>query len=171
MKAAPSAFVMLMLVLTGVMWLKAGEVRHEYGGPAEMKGAKAVFIDTGSQLTVRTAIADTIRKELPGLTIAERIDEAEIVLDFTLEIDRRTAAGGIVIFGGIGTPGSHGGVDIYQPAETTWEYGRGLVYRPLGKDVIRILMEFRGQKSTILQRSPARQFARKFVDEFQKANR
>jgi|GEM_PF-2617348 len=171
MRPLTTLLVVLLLTMPGVMWLKAGKAVYEYGNPAELRGVTVVFIDTGSQLTVRDTIAAEIRKRLPDLTIAERIEEARIVLDFTLEIDRRGDSGGMVIYGGIGSLGSHGGVDIYAPTETTREIGHGLVYRPLGEGAIRILLEFSGRKTTVLQRSPARQFARKFVDEYRKANR
>jgi hypothetical protein len=171
MRPLTTLVVVMLLAMTGVMWLKAGKVGYEYGKPDELKGVSVIFIDTGSQLTVRNIIADEIGKKLPELSIAENIGQAEIVLDFTLEIDRQADQGGIVIYGGIGTLGSHGGVDIYQPVETTREHGHGLIYRPLGEDAIRILLEYRSKKSTMFHRSPAIQFARKFVDEFQKANR
>lgn len=165
-------FLPVILILAGALVVCAADPIIEYGAPSELRGLTRIFIDTGTNLETRNVIAAEIHKKLPALTIVERIEAAQVVLDFTGETHVYRDPGGGTVYFGTGTQSpSYYGVDVTAPSSTTEHTGHGLVYLPVSADAIRVVLEHNDLKGTFSKKGPAKKFAKKFIKAYRTANR
>jgi len=142
----------------------------EYGSPAELKGVTKIFVYTGLELEVRNNIVKEITKRLESIEVTNRPEEAEVILMF--------AADSSTFLAGIGTTSNTTsfGTTSNTTSTTTPNYqsvitGDGTVIRVLDKGRLRLIMQFGDSRHSVFERRPSTNFARKFVEEYQKANR
>ena len=164
-----------LFLLAVFAWLTVGlgaaEPEFEYGGIEDFKDVSRIYIDTGTRLNLRNEIADRIRKKIPHLVVTNKPDEAELILDFTLDKRRGFSADGIMVQLGAGSGGpAYFGVSLASSLMTTDQEGHGLVYRQLEENKIRILMEFSGSKKFLFQSSPVKKFAKQFIRAYSEVN-
>ena len=139
----------------------------EYGSPSELKGVTKIFIDTGTELEVRSNIIKEInksQKKMPNLIVVNSPEEADVILVF--------AADSSSYMSGVTTnpPIDEGGATTSTPTYRTVVAGGGYVIKPVSANRVRILMDFGDSRTTRFERRPSTNFARKFVKEYLKAN-
>ncbi len=180
----------LVLVLgAGASTLAMGQERAvepevEYGSAAELAGVRRVFIHAGDDLDARNAIVAHLRKELPSLEIADRADEADVVLAFGGS-KREVSAGTNTMTDQNDTqeckpdPKNKDRLKCRSRSTTvetttemtqTIEEGRGTVYRRTAAGGRRLLLDYKDTKRSFLERKPATNFARHFVKHYRQAN-
>lgn len=127
----------------------------EYGHPDELRGVKKVFVDTGTDIELRNHILEEIRKRLPDLTIVSAPEGADIHLRFALKEERNY---GVIVpvRSGIGVP---------------YSVGVGSVVKVIGDDRVRVLLSFKDSRTRFGERRPSTNFAREFVQAYQRANK
>ena len=54
----------------------------EYGDPDELRGVTRVFVDTDTDLGLRRAVREELRKKLPNLRVVSRPEDADLHLRF-----------------------------------------------------------------------------------------
>jgi hypothetical protein len=59
----------------------------EYGRAAEIKGVQKVFVSVGPEITMRNDMAEQLERELPGLKITDRAEDAEAVIAIVPDSD------------------------------------------------------------------------------------
>jgi hypothetical protein len=127
----------------------------EYGHPGELRGVKKVFVDTGTDIDLRNHVLEEIQKRLPDLTIVSAPEDADIHLRFSLKEERNY--GTVVPVGGrIGVP---------------YSVGVGSVVKVLSDDRVRVLLSFKDSRTRFGERRPSTNFAREFVQAYQRANK
>ena len=127
----------------------------EYGHPSELRGVKKVFVDAGTDIELRNHILEEIRKRLPDLTIVSAPEGADIHLRFSLKEERNYRV--VVPAGGrIGVP---------------YSVGVGSVVKVLSDDRVRVLLSFKDSRTRFGERRPSTNFAREFVQAYQRANK
>jgi hypothetical protein len=127
----------------------------EYGHPNELRGVKKVFVDTGTDIELRNRILEEIQKRLSDLTIVSAPEDANIHLRFSLKEERNY--GVVVPVGGrIGIP---------------YSVGIGSVVKVLSGNRVRVLWSFKDSRTRFGERRPSTNFAREFVEAYQKANK
>lgn len=118
----------------------------EYGRPSELRGLHALFIDVGTDIDLRNAVAEEIERELSGrLEILGSLEGAEIIL--TYEEDRED--------------------------DSRIKRGTGLIFRLTTEGKLRLLKKINVRGSAamaIARQTPAKQLARGLVAEYKKAN-
>ena len=127
----------------------------EYGHPGELRGVQKVFVDTGTDIELRNHILEEIRKRLPDLTIVSAPEGADIHLRFSLKEERNY---GVIVpvRSGIGVP---------------YSVGVGSVVKVLSDDRVRVLLSFKDSRTRFGERRPSTNFAREFVQAYQRANK
>ena len=127
----------------------------EYGHPSELRGVKTVFVDTGTDIELRNHVLEEIRKRLPDLTIVSAPEGADIHLRFALKEERNY---GVIVpvRSGIGVP---------------YSVGVGSVVKVLSDDRVRVLLSFKDSRTRFGERRPSTNFAREFVQAYQRANK
>ena len=127
----------------------------EYGHPGELRGVKKVFVDTGTDIELRNHVLQEIQKRLPDLTVVSAPEGADIHLRFALKEERNY--GVIVPAGGrIGVP---------------YSVGVGSVVKVLSDNRVRVLLSFKDSRTRFGERRPSTNFAREFVQAYQRANK
>ena len=141
----------------------------EYGAPAELRGVSKIFIDTGMDARQRELIVKEISRELPGLVIASRPEDAEVHLRFTL---RDQVIGQNVVYPHPHPPaGSGTSVGVGIPVSgVTWTEGVGTVVRVVGAGRVRVLSSFRDARGNRFERKPSTNFAREFIKAYKKTH-
>jgi hypothetical protein len=145
--------------------------RIELGEASELKGVRSVCVDTGGEPGAMRVIVASLKKNLPGLALADRPEGADAVLEF--RPDRQywkvPGTGRVYIGGGTDVP-FYTGMDVSPPATWTEYYGSGLVYRRVAEDRIRIFAEYTGDQPSRSREHHPKQFAKAFMKAWRKAN-
>jgi hypothetical protein len=156
----------LFLACLLFFFIQSPQPKLEYGQTSELKGVKKIFIDTGMDLEVRNNMLKTINKELKNVVVTESAEEAEVVLVFgattSTYYDGTTATA---------SPNYDGGVTATsKPTYKTVTTGEGMVLK-LGKEKVRLIMQFGDSRGYIFERRPSTNFARAFVKAYKEANK
>ena len=137
----------------------------EYGSPAELKGVKKIFIDTGMDMKNRERMLKEFSKaKLADLVLLDSPEGAEVLLLFNA--DRNT------YFAGMTTnpsPGA-GWPSTSTPRYSTTDTGVGIVVIPKGENRARLLMQVEKSAYYRWDKWPSVSFVREFVKEYRKAN-
>jgi hypothetical protein len=94
------------------------EQKTEYGKKSEMRGAKVVFLDTGTNLDFRENAVKVLERELPELSVSDRLDDKiDLILQFRIDSsgDRKGSATMMVL----ARPTAPGSVRILAKYEDT----------------------------------------------------
>jgi hypothetical protein len=116
----------------------------DYGSPAELKGLKKVFLDTGIRSEHRELILAELEKEKLDIEVLGDSDGAEIILRFD-------------------------GKESQNPECPLCEGGRGEASVRRGTHQ-RVVFVFSARRTGIGQQKPATKFGRAFVSQFKNAN-
>jgi hypothetical protein len=152
-----------LLLVTCALWAQGPVI--EYGKPEELKGVTKIYIYTGTDIEVRQNIIKEIAKKLPSLQIADKPEEAQVFLLFAA--DSSTFLSSLQTTSentGGGTTSSS--TPIYRRVISA----TGAVAKPIGPNRVRLLMDFKDSRSTVFERRPSTNFARKFVEAYLKVN-
>lgn len=150
-------FIVTCVLLASVLALPvlAQNPTVEYGHPGELRGVKKVFVDTGTDIELRNQVLEEIQKRLPDLNIVAAPEGADVHLRFSLKEER--SYGVIVPAGGrIGVP---------------YSVGAGSVVKVLSDNRVRVLLSFKDSRTRFGERRPSTNFAREFVQAYQRANK
>lgn len=145
--------VLLTILLTASV--VAQDKKVEYGDPGELRGVTKVFVATGQDIELRNRIVEEIHKRLPGLQIVSVPEDADIHLQFSLKEERD--------YGLIVPVGGRSG--------RRYSVGVGSVVKILGENRVRVLMSFKDSRTRFGERRPSTNFAREFVQAYQRANK
>lgn len=146
---------MVALLLT--LLLTSPQLQTEYGKPEELKGLTKVFVSTGKNMKERGRIENEIRKSRIGVELLDSEEGAEIVLTFGG--GKEEAPG--VSFGSILLPGAM--------ITRTVNVGDGHVY-VIRDGKPRLVMSYEGVETHIWEKKPAKNFGKRFVKAYKKAN-
>ena len=155
----------------------------EYGSVADLAGVHSVFIDTGTDMDDHENIARIVLRELPMLVIANKPQEAEVLLVFrsseatyyvgSFSAAQATTEGEAHATSSSSVAGSarttaHG----YSVARyATIEAGGGRVFRITPDGDVRLILSFEGHKRKhTIWKQPRTKFAEKFIDAYRAAN-
>jgi TonB family protein len=127
---------------------------QEVGTTDELEGLTRFYVDAGGNREALGEIAAELSKLLPQLVLIDRPEYAECILKF--DTYRRTELSE--------TPGGRDGVPLKV------DYGRGWVIKPVAADKQRVLMYYKGDKSSFVESAPTATFVRAFVYEYKRAN-
>src|SRR6266567_1661813 len=160
--------------------------RFEYGSPDELKGVTKVYVYTGPQLEVRNNIVNAIQKSLKNIVITDRPENAEVHLVFAADAstfyagtwrnstttDSGTINGRSQTYGNTTTAqGTYSGQSTTSTSSTpiyrTVVTGVGFVGKLVGKDTVRLLLDFKDSRSTIWERRPSTNFAKAFIKAYE----
>jgi hypothetical protein len=170
----------ILLVLLVVCPTKA-QSNLEYGQLDELNGVKKVYVNTGTDLDGRENIIKVIKKDLPDLVIVSRVEEAEIALIYCsdsyavlrsiMQSGNSTTNGRLSVWGNTGTYSERtNSTSTTTPIYRNVTDGAGLVVKFTGNGSSRLLMDFKDKKTSILERRPSTNFARKFVKTYKDFN-
>jgi len=130
----------LALTLTAAA---ADEQKTEYGRKSELRGAKVVFIDTGTNLQFRDNAIAVLQRELPEVTISDHLDKSvDVILQFN--IDSR---------------GDHKGSATML-----------VLARPTAPDSVRIVANYEDSKSSIWTFKLSTVLTRRFIRDYLEMN-
>ena len=116
----------------------------EYGTKSEMKGAKVLFIDTGTNIDFRENVIGTLRQELPDVKVSDRLDGT---VDLTLQFQ------------------------IDSEGDGKGEASLLVLGRAKTADAIRVLAKYTDSKSSIWTRKLSAVLTRRFIKDFRAASR
>jgi hypothetical protein len=80
------AFCILLIAAASFPVAASDQQQTEYGRKTEMKGAKVVFVDAGTNIEFRENVATLLERELPEVSVSDRLD-ATVDLILQLSID------------------------------------------------------------------------------------
>jgi hypothetical protein len=136
-----AAFAAICLASTPSLWT---EQKIEYGSKAEMRGAKVVFIDTGTNIDFRENVIGTLRRELPEIEVSDRQDETvDLILQFQID----------------------------NEGDGKGEASLLVLGKPKAPESVRILAKYVDSKSSILTPKLSVVLTRRFMRDFRAANR
>jgi hypothetical protein len=122
---------------------QAQEQEIEYGQKAEMRGARTIFIDSGTNLRFRENAIALLKKELPAVTVSDKLSDAELLLQVSI----------------IGSDRGHG-------------HAQMLVTRSGSKpNVPRLLAKYEDEKSSVFTFKLSTVLMRRFIRNYRQANR
>lgn len=127
---------------------------QENGTTDELKGLTKFYVDAGGDEEALGELARELMKQLPQLVVVDRPEYAECILKF--DGYRRAELSE--------TRGGRDGVPLRV------DYGRGWVVKPITPDKRRVLMYYKGDKSSFVESAPTTSFVRAFVYEYKRAN-
>ena len=140
-------FIIFTFFLFGFFQICAAQ-DYEYGKPDELKGRSKVYIDAGADVESYDRIKKVLVKEaVAGLTIVDEMKDADIILSF------------------------RGGSENVTVGRATHKQktGKGFVALPDEKR-LRVVMNFESSEDKWGEAKPATKFAKKFIEEYKKAN-
>lgn len=129
-------------------------MNQESGTTDELKGLTKFYIDAGGDREAMGEIAGELLKLLPQIVFVDRPEYSECILKF--DGYRRTTLSD--------TQDGRNGVPLKV------DFGRGWVIKPTGPDKQRILMYYKGDKTSFVESAPTVTFVRAFVYEYKRAN-
>ncbi len=151
------------LILALSVSATAQGVIYEYGSTAELEGVMRVYVYAGSDIDVQQNMVKEIAKKLPQLQIADRPEDAEVILIFSSDSSTFLSNLNTSTYGGTTT--------TTTPQYSSVQYGSGLlVKRGSAAMRLRVLAEFKDNRHTIFERRMSTNIARDFVKAYQKAN-
>jgi hypothetical protein len=133
----------------------AQEKQVEYGDSSELRGVQKIFVDTGTDIELRNRIVAEIKKRLPALAIVSIPEDAPIHLIFSLKEERDYNVI-VPVRGRIGIP---------------YRVGAGSVVKVLDENRVRVLLRFKDSRTRFGERRPSTNFAKEFVEAYQRANK
>lgn len=153
----------------------------EYGQREELKDVTKIFVDTGTDLSGRENIIRIIKNELPNMAVVSRVEEAEVVLIYSsdsysilsgISNSRNSSTSGAVsVWGNTATySGQTSSTSTSTPIYRKVTDGEGLVVKFTSSGRLRLLMNFKDERKSVLERRPSTNFARKFVKAYKEAN-
>ncbi len=146
---------MLALLLTLLLTPQAPQT--EYGQLEELKGLTKVFVDTGGNMKDRGRIENEIRKSRIGVELLDSQDGAEVVLKFGGGKENVTDDSfSSVLFPSLG---------VFRTVNVG--DGHVYVYRD-GK--AKLVMSYEGVETHLWEKKPAKNFGKRFVEAYKKAN-
>ncbi len=177
-RISPSVLLLTLLLLSIQQIVSAQQPQPviEYGSPADLKGVKSIYVNTGPDIELRNNIVKEITKNLKNIVVANSPSEADVCLVFDTDFS--------TFYAGTST-NSTVTVDSSDTAkvqtQSTPEYrkvtsGAGLVGILKPNNVVRIVMSFQDSKGegpplrTLFERKPSTNFARAFVKAYKEAN-
>lgn len=128
---------------------------QEPGTTDELKGLTRFYIDAGGDRDALGEMAGELQKLLPQLVLLDRPEYAECILKF--DGYRRTSYSD-------SPDGVRNGVPLRM------DFGRGWVIKPVGGDRQRVLMYYKGDKTSFVESAPTATFVRAFAYEYKRAN-
>jgi hypothetical protein len=139
----------------------------EYGSPDELRNVTRLYIYTGTDMDVRGNIIEQVTDKLPKIKIVETMEEAEVILVYGADSRVFLSGATTTIRPDVGMGNS--------TATTTPQYrkvtsGSGQVVKVVGSRRYRLLLDFNDSRSTIFERRPSTNFARKFIKVYKEAN-
>jgi hypothetical protein len=173
--------VTCLLILLACLSNSNAQSNIEYGELAELNGVTKIYVDTGTDLSGRENIINVIRKELSNVVVVSRIEEAEAVLIYSSDSyrilnsivqSRQSSTNGTVsVYGNRARySGQTNSTTMNTPTYKKITDGAGLVLKLTEDGRSRLLMNFKDTKSSILERRPSTNFARKFVKVYKDVN-
>ena len=146
-----------MLTLLFALLLTSNVPQTEYGKLEELKGLTKVFVDTGGNMKDRERIQREIRESRIGVELLDSQEGAEVVLKFGGGKEAATDDSfSAVLFPSLG---------VFR----TVNVGEGhvYVYRD-GK--AKLVMSYEGVETHLWEKKPAKNFGKRFVEAYKKAN-
>ena len=138
----------------------------EYGKPDELKDVRSVYIYTGTELEVRENMVKQISKKIPTLEIADRPENADVLLLFSA--DSSTFLANVATTTYSASPGM--ATSNSTPQYHTVQIGTGTVVKLLGPNRIRLLAQFQDSRKTVFEHRTSTNVANDFVEAYLKAN-
>jgi hypothetical protein len=174
----PAGIFLLLLFVTGQPHAQSA---MEYGQREELKGVNKIFVDTGTDLSGRENIIKIIQNELPTIVVVSRAEEAEVVLIYSsdsysilsgISNSRNSSTNGTVsVWGNRATySGQTNSTSTSTPIYKKITEGEGLIVRFTSTGRPRLLINFKDEKKSVLERRPSTNFARKFVKVYKEVN-
>ena len=154
-KVSLSLFLIILAAATAL----SQQPTVEQGKPAELKGITKVYLSARDN-NARQSIVKEIKKSLPDLTFTDRPEEAEVWLVFNIErgnVSNADPASGL----------TSSSVPLSLRNETV---ATGSIIKPIAKNRVRKLLDFKDSSETALAGKLGTNFAREFVKLYRKAN-
>jgi hypothetical protein len=150
-------------LVTASLWAQAPII--EYGSPEELKGLTKLYIYTGTDIEVQQNVAKQIRQRLPEIQISDKPEDAEMVF----LVSGSTSS----FFAGMHSNSTSIGQTTTTnttPIYSNVILGTGTIFKPMGPNRLRLLVQFNESRKTIFERRPSTNIARDFVEAYKKAN-
>ncbi|HEX8127626.1 MAG TPA: energy transducer TonB [Pyrinomonadaceae bacterium] len=132
------------------------------GEPAELRGVKKIYVDTGGERKERENITGEILARLPWLEFVDAAREAEVFLEFGM--GELTARGAYEMKGQLGM------TKKTLEMNTDFKRGTGQVVKRVSETVLHVLLKFQDPQFNSFERKPSTNFARAFVRAYERAN-
>ena len=92
----------------------------EYGEKAELRGAKSVFIDSGTNLQFRKNAIELLKRELPELRVTDKRPGADVLLQVEIEgKDRGHGSAVLIVIVPTSTPNATRIVAKYEDSKSS----------------------------------------------------
>src|ERR1700730_9378579 len=128
--------------------------------PSELKGVTRIHVAADTE-RARNSIVEAIKRSLPQLTITDKAEGAEAWLVFRTgrrNFPRTNPTSGLV----------------HTTAATTYEdfetVATGQVIKPITRDSVRRLIEFKDVSASVTSDNLSKEFANAFIKSYKKAN-
>lgn len=83
-----SRFLALLFLPIVPLFASPQDQKIEYGAKSELRGVKIVFIDTGSNLEFRDNAVKVLQRELPEVTVSDKLDNrVDLLLQLRIDSD------------------------------------------------------------------------------------
>ena len=152
---------LLYLLLSATMATTVVAQSFEYGKPAELKGLKKVFVDTGGDMKNRERILNEIEKAKLGVELLDSAEGAEVILSFQGGKEKQMS--------GVNSTTDSLGNTRSTPSYRKITVGAGQVFVVRG-DKLRVVLSFDDEEKTVFEKKPATNFGKSFVKAYKKAN-
>lgn len=152
-------YLSLFLITLAAAATLSQQLSVDQGKPDELKGVTKVYLSAANN-SAHQSIIKEIKKSLPGLTFTDRPEEAEVWLVFDLgqsKVSNAEPASGL----------TSSSVPVSQRYELI---ATGSIVKPIAKNQVRKLMDFKDSSEPALAAKLSRNFARDFVKLYRKAN-
>lgn len=133
----------------------------EYGKPAELRGLKKVFVDTGGDMKNRERILNEIEKAKLGVELLDSAEGAEVILSFQGGKEKEMS--------GVNSTTDTLGNTRSTPAYRKITVGAGQVF-VVRRERLRVILSFDDEEKTVFEKKPATNFGKTFVKAYKKAN-
>lgn len=94
------------------------EQKTEYGHKSEMRGAKVVYVESGTNIEFRDNVVKVLEKELPEVKVSDRLDDTvDLILQCTVHSNRDSKGSAAMLV--LGRPSAPDSVRILAKYEDT----------------------------------------------------
>jgi hypothetical protein len=165
----PNAAFAVAVIFVTTCGMAQERPAFEYGTPAELKGIKSIFIDTGADLPARRRILKEILKQFKDVpdekwpVLTDRREEAEVLLAYGNSFDTFTTSV-------VTTVDPTTGIATSSPRRKTTRTGTAFVALRLPGGGLRLLMDFSDEKRSRFEHDPETNFVRHFAKAYMEAN-